>query len=516
MQIGQTHLARSVTLGDTIRANGFLHAEREALIDGKQRITHRELERRTNRLARKLLEHGARKGDRVAVLLPDGVQFVEMLIAAGKAGVIFVMLNWRLSPSEIEWIVGDAGPRAIYFAERFAHLVPDRSDLEKYAVADEALAESRYEQWANGGRDDPLAPELRGTDPLFMMFTSGTTGRPKGCLQSHEGAVIQALAYAARRGHTSTDVNLSINPLFHVGGLGQMLSVLLVGGANVFIERDLPDTAPIDIAVRERCTLSTLSRPLLRAYGIMGPDVAPKLHFRSLTYGAGMVDPASIAFVQDEWKALVVGGWGQTESWGFATFIDYPEMVKHPKAVGWPLQHVALTILDDNGHPSPDPDAVGELGVRGPGVMVGYWNNPAATEAALGTGWLRSGDVMKRDALGLFTMEGRAKELIKSAGENVYPAEVESVLQSLPGVVDAAIAGVEDAKWGEAVKAFIVLKPGATLTAAEMTAACRARIAGYKRPRYLEFVDEIPRDYIGKIRRYQLSARPVRPDQAVD
>ena len=195
---------------------------------------------------------------------------------------------------------------------------------------------------------------------------------------------------------------------------------------------------------------------------------------------------------------------------------DYPDMCEHPQSIGWPIPPIEVAVLDANGMPLDDPEAHGELGIRGANVMLSYWNSAEATAAALGTGWLRTGDIVTRDRLGLLTLRGRLKELIKSGGENVYPAEVETVLRDLPGVADCAVAGVSDARWGEAVKAFVVLAPGATIDPAVITSACRQHIAGYKRPRYLEIVAEIPRDPAGKIRRYQLSDRLVTPDQAID
>jgi fatty-acyl-CoA synthase len=508
-------LARQTTLTGKIRANAFLHGEREALVGDAARITYRELERRTNRLARVMLASGIVKGDRIAILLPDGIQFIELLIAAGKIGAISVLLNWRLSASEISWIIDDSAPRAVFLSERYAGLVPARPGLKYHVIDDDPRGRARYEAWISEGPDEAFDAGVAGSDPLFMMFTSGTTGRPKGCLHSHQGSVLHALGYVLRRGFAPDDRSLCVNPLFHVAGLGHLLAVMVAGGTNCFYSRDDGPTAPLEIAMREGCTLSILGRPLIEAHRLLGSKTAGRLRLRNLTWGAGMVDPHTVAWVRDQWDATIYGGYGQTESSGHASFIDFPDMLRHPASVGWPMQHTEFAILDENGRPAKDPDAVGELGIRGPGVMIGYWNNPEASEMALGTGWLRTGDMMRRDELGLFYMSGRLKELIKTGGENVYPAEVEVVLKNLPGVTDAAIAGVADSRWGEAVKAFVVLEPGATFTAEAMTKACRERIAGYKRPRYLEIVDALPRDQMGKLRRFELSARPITSDQAV-
>jgi acyl-CoA synthetase (AMP-forming)/AMP-acid ligase II len=512
--IGDSMRSRQYSLGTVVGAHARANARRPALIEGGRTISFDELERRTNRLARALLAQGVRKVERIALLLNDGIQYIEMIIAAGKVGAIAMLLNWRLSPAELTWILGEGGPVAVYRADRFAGLVADATGFADYVIADDKAGEAAYELWASQGQDGAISAGIAGDDPLFMMFTSGTTGRPKGCVHSHAATIVSAMAFAGRRGFLREDSNLSVTPLFHVAGLGQVFAALIVGGANVFVPRDSSITAPVEIAVSQGCTVSVLALPLMDACKAVDDAATASLRFRSITGGAGMGDPRKFAFVAEQWNALLVGGWGQTENWSFGTQIDYPDMLEHPTSIGWPLHHIEAAILDEAGHPIDDPEGEGEMGVRGPNVMLGYWNNPEATEAALGTGWLRTGDLVMRDQFGLFHLRGRLKELIKSGGENVYPAEVENVIKALPGVADAAVAGVKDRTWGEAVKAFVVLRPGAALTAEAITQACREQIAGYKRPRYLEFVDVIPRDHFGKIQRQQLSARGATPDQA--
>jgi acyl-CoA synthetase (AMP-forming)/AMP-acid ligase II len=507
--------ARQYCLGTVVRAHAHANAGRAALIEGDKTISFAGLEQRTNRLAQSLLKHGVRKGDRIALLLNDGTQFIEMIIAAGKVGAIAMLLNWRLSPSEIGWILGAGSPVSVYRADRFGGLLADASGFKDFVIADDRSAEATYDQWVSEGPDGQINAEIAGDDPLFMMFTSGTTGRPKGCVHSHASTIISAAAFAGRRGFVREDVNLSTSPLFHVAGLGHAFATLVVGGSNVFLPRDSAVSAPVEIAIRHGCTVALLGAPLMSAYKVVDDTAIAGLKFRSITGGAGMGDPRKFAFIAEKWNALLVGGWGQTENWSFGTQIDYPDMLEHPTSIGWPMHHIAACVLDDAGYPIEDPDAEGELGVRGPNVMLGYWNNPEATAAALGTGWLRTGDLVFRDKHGLFHLRGRSKELIKTGGENVYPAEVENVIMALPGVADAAVAGVKHPKWGEAVKAFVVLQPGATLTAEAITLACRNQIAGYKRPRFLEFVDSIPRDHLSKIQRRQLSARGGTPEQAI-
>lgn len=507
--------ARQLTLPTLVRAQAQVQRGRPALIDGDRTIAWSELEARTSRLARALSAQGIGKGDRIAVLLPDGAQFIEMMIAAGKLGAIAMLLNWRLAPAELDWIIGNGDPRALFLAGRFAALVPAGGGLARHVIADDPAAIARYERWASDGPDTPLDSAVGGADPLFMMFTSGTTGRPKGCLHGHAGTAIAALSFAARRGFGRHDVNLSTLPLFHVAGLGHAWATLAVGGASVFVPREASGAGQLALAERHRCTLATLSPTLAPALAGCDETTAGRLSLRAITTAAGAGDPRRLAFIGERLGANLTGGWGQTETWSWGTQIDWADMLEHPTAIGWPLPHAEMCVLDADGRPHADADAEGEMGVRSPTAMLGYWNNPEATDAALGTGWLRTGDVAVRDALGLFHMKGRSKELIKTGGENVYPVEVEEVIKAIPGVADAAVAGVPDRKWGEAVKAFVVLRSGAMLSQEALTSACRASIAGYKRPRYLEFVDAIPRDHLGKIQRRELTARGSTPEQAV-
>jgi fatty-acyl-CoA synthase/long-chain acyl-CoA synthetase len=269
----------------------------------------------------------------------------------------------------------------------------------------------------------------------------------------------------------------------------------------------------LELVHRERCTTTSAFPTICFPWQAMEPIRNGVMPLTNYTGGAGMGRPQMYEFIEKDWDARVVGGYGQTEICGFATFMDYADMLQHPRSIGWTLPHLEMAILDPEGRVLP-PGEEGEICLRGASVMLGYWRNPEATEAALGHGWLRTGDLGTMDERGLGYLLGRAKELIKTGGENVYPAEVDAVFAAMPEVADAGCCGVPDKQWGEAVKAFVVLRPGMELTREEITARFKGQIAGYKRPRYIEFVDKLPRDPIGKLLRRELSARPVTPDQA--
>lgn len=504
---------------DTLLANcAARHGHRLASVDGHQRLTWAELDARVTALARWMLARGIAPGDRIALLLTDGTPFLTILLAAGRIGGIAVLLNWRLAPAELAWICGDAQPAMTFVNPRFLPLVQGAEAGEVCQVDESHAGDGFFETIVGNAlgpiqHADDLGINLAPDRPLYMMYTSGTTGRPKGCLQAGSAVAASALGFAQHRGFRHDEVLLSVNPLFHVVGMQQVAAMLACGGACVFAGRDDDSAAILDLLHREGCTTTSAFPTICFPWQAMNPVRDGKMPLTNYTGGAGMGRPQMYEFIETDWDARVVGGYGQTEICGFATFIDYPDMLEAPRSIGWTLPHVRMTVLDPEGNHLP-PGEEGELALRGPSVMLGYWRNPEASEAALGHGWLRTGDLGTMDSRGRGYLLGRAKELIKTGGENVYPAEVDAVFAAMPEVADAGCCGVPDRQWGEAVKAFVVLKPGMSLTREEIAARFKSQIAGYKRPRYIEFVDRLPRDPIGKLLRRELSARPVTPDQA--
>ncbi len=490
-----------------------MHSDREASVDGNQRLTYGDLNARVDAMAHWLLTKGIGPGDRVALLLTDGAPFLTILLACGRIGAISVLLNWRLAPQEIAWIAQNAELSMTFASPRFEKLLSEAESGETVMVDEAHAKDGAFEAIVTQPVAPAHLPDLKADRPLYMMYTSGTTGRPKGCLQASSAVASSAMGFCVRRGFTKNERLLSINPLFHVVGMQQIMAILACGGTSVFVGRDMDSAQTLDLLHRESCTTSSafpqISFPWFEMEAVRG-GVMPLTNY---TGGAGMGKPEIYAGLEKLWDCRVVGGYGQTEVCGFATFIDYPDMLDHPRSIGWPMPHVEMTILDPEGQPLPFGEE-GEICLRGPSVMLGYWRNEEASEAALGHGWLRTGDLGTMDDRGLGYLLGRAKELIKTGGENVYPAEIDAVFADMPEVADAGCAGVPDKQWGEAVKAFVVLKPGMELSREEITRRFKSQIAGYKRPRYIEYVESIPRDPIGKMLRRELSARPVTDDQA--
>jgi acyl-CoA synthetase (AMP-forming)/AMP-acid ligase II len=495
--------------------------DHDAIIDGARRVTYAQLDRRVERLAVALAGRGVVVGDRIAALLVNGLPLVELYLAAARLGAILLPLNWRLAGPELGWIIDNAEPRILFASDNLValaavatHHVPtiivaeqpntEPGTQDDYGALIAATSEDAHLS------DDP-APEL----PWIMLYTSGTTGRPKGCLLSQQGQVIAALAMASQwQSDEHTRLLLSL-PLFHVGGTGLLFAHLTVGATIIIAPRQFNAEAARRMAAELRCTaLGVVPQFYPDMIAAQKSDPLP-LTLRLVTMGGGMHPPELVAEVRDVLGAEPILGYGQTEAGNYIAYIKGAEQLRHPKACGRALPQFDVRVVDADDNPLPI-GAVGELCVRGPSVLDAYWRNPEATEIVLRGGWLHTGDLIQLDKQGLITMMGRSKELIKTGGENVYPKEVEAVLFEHPAIADCVVFGVPHDYWGEAVKVMIARHPGQSLDARGVVDWVRARIAGYKRPRYVEFVDALPRTDTGKLLTRELQARPLTADQAVD
>lgn len=500
----------ALTIVELFRNAATSHPRNEAVVDGPVRLSYAELDRRIAALAHRLRSEGVCPGDRIAVLLRDGLAMIELLLASAQLGAILCPLNWRLAPAELRYQVDLLKPVRSFVSSRYLDLARQSApDLEWIVRSDEM---ERIEKGAAEISDTPIPAR---DAPLLILFTSGTTGRPKAVVHTQESLAVGAFAYAGHRAMCHRDRTLLSAPLFHVNGLSSLLIALLTGGCLVCAPQPLELDALIGLLVDERISVwnfhPTLTLPLI---GQAERSPLP-IRLRSISMGAGMHALKVAEAVERLFGAEISFGYGQTEAGGFAVICDVADQRGAPDVLGRPLPQLMTRIVDDADREVPDGTA-GELCLRGPSVMQGYWQAPDATRDALAGGWLHTGDMCIRREGGLLHFAGRKKSLIKSGGENVYPAEVERVLRTHPAVADCCVAGVPDERWGEAVKAFVVLAYGEAATAREIADHCRSAIAGYKRPRYVEFIDAVPRDFQHKPLRAILSARPVLAEQSTD
>jgi acyl-CoA synthetase (AMP-forming)/AMP-acid ligase II len=505
--------AEIATVAEVARHHAKTRPERIALHFEGQRISYETLDRRASQVAQGLIAAGANPQSRVAVLAKNGPDFFELWFGAAKAGVVLVPVNYRLAPPEIAYVVNDAAAELLFVgADFYAAIEKVRADLKTvrriFALDGPHADWVEYEAWRERQEtSDPLLP-LNGGDVAIQMYTSGTTGHPKGAQLTHDNLLTLLPSVMDQWGSwRGSDVNLVCMPLFHIGGSGWALVGLYCGVENV-LTRDFDPAAILRLVPRHRIT-KALFVPAMMLFLLQQPQCRDT-DFSSLdlvVYGAS---PAPLDLVR---KALATFGcglaqvYGLTETTGGITYLppeDHGEhAVERMKSCGRPMRGVELKIVDGAGKELP-PGEVGEVICRTPQIMRGYWNLAEATRRSIRDGWFHTGDAGYLDRDGYLYIYDRVKDMIVSGGENIYPAEVESALFGHPAVADVAVIGVPDAQWGEAVKAIVVRKPGAGATAMELIDYARERIAGYKLPRSIEFAEALPRNPSGKILKSEL------------
>jgi len=475
--------------------------ERRALADPHRALTYAELAERTARLAGALRRLGVGRGDRVAYLGVNAVEVFETLFATWLLGAIAVPLNYRLSGPEIRYMLDDCG----------ASVLVHSADADALVAAAEPWPSTLRHVLGTGefaaGPALDAAPPVALEDPALILYTSGTTGRPKGAVLTHGSMTWNTVNFLAHVDVLSTDRALCIAPLFHCVGLGQVTLPTLFKGGSVDV---LPKADPglVLARVSEARITSFSAVPTMLQMMCEHPSwhAADLSSLTLVQYGGSPVQER----VARAWLARgvrLVQGYGMTEASPGVYMGTHEGTQDHPTSVGVPhfFTDVALLHADQL---APAGGAPAELAVRGPHVFAGYWNRPEETAAAfVDDGWFRTGDVLRVDDDGWAHVVDRVKDMYISGGENVYPAEVEAVAARLDAVANCAVVGVADARWGEVGAAYVQLRDGATLTEAELRSHLEAHLARYKVPRYLQFVAELPHNATGKIRRVELRHR---------
>jgi long-chain acyl-CoA synthetase len=475
-------------------------------------------QRHTDQVATALNAAGIRAGERIAYIGKNSDVFFELLFGAMKHGAVVAPVNWRLAGPEIAVIVADSQARMIVVGPEFAATVtaelPAMPDVQTIIAS-----EGGHQDWADFATwRDAQAPEKSAhnpvaQDPAVQLYTSGTTGRPKGVMLSHDNFVHSMHANAQDTAPWTQwrdgDSAIQAMPVSHISGTGWGI-ITVHFAATCHIQRQFDIDMTLDMILRDRISkiflVPAAMQVLVRHPRARGADFSC---IREMGYGASPIPLALLRECMDVLGCGFVQFYGMTETTGTIVALapdDHtPAGSPRMRAAGKPLPWVALRVVDAEGRDRPT-GQVGEIVTRSPANMLGYWNRPEETARTIRDGWLYTGDAGYLDEDGYVFIHDRVKDMIISGGENVYPAEVESALSDHPAIAEVAVIGVPDEKWGEAVKAVIVLRPDATLTENELIAWSRQRIAGFKTPRSVNFVDTLPRNASGKLLKRELRA----------
>lgn len=493
--------------GDWLTKRETLTPNKTALIvwETNERISYQAFNARANRTANFLRQRlGIAQGDRVSILAANSAEYLELLFACGKLGAILVPLNWRLTARELAFMVNDSGPKALFYGPEYAAVV----DELKPAVSVRqfvAIGQARpgdvagyADIQAGSAATPPPAVEFGLERPWAILYTGGTTGLPKGAILTHGNITWNSINTIVSWGLREDDIIPSFTPMFHTGGLNVFVNPLIYIGGTSVLAKGFDVEQAIDIIEQAGATVlfmvPTMFTMLTTSPRFATADVS------SLRYCISGGAPCPAALYHAYWDRGLVfkQGYGLTEA-GPNTFYVHPDDIKRKiGSVGKPLFHIDLRVVEDDGGDAPQ-GQVGELLIRGPHVTPGYWNRPEETARTIVDGWLHTGDLAIQDNEGFYYIVDRKKDMFISGGENVFPTEVEDVIYQHPAVLEAAVIGVTDAKWGEVGRAIVTLKTGKTISETELLDFCRERLARYKVPKSVVFVPSLPKSAANKI-----------------
>ena len=493
---------------------------REALIFGNTRLTYYDLNARANKLANAMLKLGIKKGDHVGLLLRNCNEFWEAFFAVAKIGAVVVPINWRFVARELEFVINDSEVKMLFLGEEFEDTINTITsqlvNVHSYIIVDgdtgskglKIKGAKTFKNLVAASPDtEPALDEVKMSDDLAIIYTSGTTGRPKGAVHTHEATLWNAANQIIQVGLRADETVLIWSPLYHVGGLYDLSFPMFYTGGKAVVLRDFDATVLMKTIQNEHVTtmlaFPTILRMMLALPNFKDYDTSSL----RILFVAG--EPVSIDFIKKVMenfpKSEILQGYGLTEGISVSTVLDSEHAISKVGSIGKPLWGVELQVVDEQGKVVGKGE-VGEIVQRGTHTMKGYWKLPKETAETFKGGWMHTGDLARVDEDGFIYLVARKKDMIRSGGENIYPAEIEDVLYTSPKIFEAAVIGVPDEKWVEAVKAYVVLKPGQTMTEREIIELCEKNLASYKRPKYVEFVDALPKTASGKIAKGELRA----------
>ncbi|MFJ8246842.1 long-chain fatty acid--CoA ligase [Peribacillus asahii] len=477
--------------------------------------TYSDLHRISNSYANKLCELGVEKGDRVGILLHNCLEYFGLYFAVAKIGAIAVRLNFRLSSAELEYALNDSQTKIVCFHSNLSKQlegIVNQVSVERFICLENSQDAIPHwsEPWSmleSGSIEEVNVRHIKLHDPVMLMYTSGTTGRPKGAIWTHDTTYWFSAIQALKWKFTGQEVGMTTGPLYHVGAMEDIaLPILMMGGTVIITKSQGFEIGRILSAIENENVTDCFLFPFM-IYEMLNMPNLDHYNLKSLKTiytGGDPLMPWALEQLKMNFPHLgVVQVYGLTEGQPIAAALDPEDNFTKGHTVGKPMPLTEINIIDDNGRPL----AVGEIGeiaIKSPGVSEGYWRRPDATMETFVEGWCKTGDLGVFDEDGYLSIVGRKKDMIRSGGENIYAAEIEDVLYRHPDVKEVSIIGVPDPKYIEAVCAVIVKKEGATLTEEDVVEFCKKHLASYKKPREVKFVNEIPRTPSGKVQKYVL------------
>jgi fatty-acyl-CoA synthase len=508
---------------DLLSKRAHLTPNREALVyvDSGERYTYAELNGRATRMANFMQERlGVQKGDRVSVLAQNSLAYIDLFFGLAKIGAIFAPLNWRLVARELTYIVNDCEPKVLLCGPEFVQTLAEmRSEIDvlHYVGLEGAEFEgalSYTDELAAASDAEPARPPLETDDTYAILYTSGTTGLPKGAMIPHRQILWNCINTIVSWGLTEKDTSPVFTPLFHAGGLFAFLTPLFYVGGRILLFRGFDQDMVFNAILDERCTVvlgvPTIFRMFMNSPAFADADFA---HVRFFISGGAPLPPELV----HEWLAAKGGvfrqGYGLTEVGANCFSMTDEESVAKLGSVGKPIFHSQMRLVDPETGQDVPANEPGELLIAGPHVCTGYWRNPEASTKSLedspGGPWFHTGDMASRDEDGFHTIIGRYKDMIKSGGENIYAAEVENIFTEHPAVSEAALIGEPHEKWGEVGLMIVVLEEGQSVTGDELKAFCQGKLARFKIPKRVVFADALPYSPYGKVMKIELKKRYV-------
>ena len=501
-----------VNIGKMMANRAYLSPDLEAFVGNGYIYTYKEANERINQFVHFLKANNFFPGDRLAILCRNNEHVVSVMFAVAKADGITVPLNWRLQAAELTYILNNCGASVLVYDQEFAEVVDSmRSEImvRTYIVVGKSDTDISYHEALNGRPVTESQPVSGDEDTAIIMYTSGTTGKPKGAMLTHKNMLFVTAGHSCSIRWNYRFRFLSVAPLFHIGGLAPIITNIHNGCTTVFLH----EFNPVNVwkAVEEHRINFMMTVPLMLTFMLNVPDV-DKMDLSSLDHivCGGSIVPGSLIRAYKDLNIEVENVFGITEYAGAVTFWNHDMGMDKHESVGKPVFHGDIKIINpDTGEELPAGE-IGEICINGPQIFKGYWGNPEETAKVIINNWYHSGDMGKKDEDGFIYVVDRLKDMIVSGGENIYPAEIEAVIAKHPGVAEVAVVGMRDDTWGEVPQAFVAKMPGAELTEEDIFTICRENLAKFKVVKDVVFVYYLPRKGVAKVMKTELKKYPLK------